>query len=227
MQRVPIAKYLKESAKVKNVHSSDITSATVTSGIFKPASAHHRFNKYSTQVRKAYSSVFETAKVKDTFLMPPTAITCGAERVTAFESMEPQDSLTHNVPYRVWQQRLENLDRVSSTCNSRHKRAETAPSGDYATTSKPQYSTTQFTSNKQVESILNSTGFFKQTKDPLHMTRQLNMHKRPAMKILHVEPEVEEDDNAGAFIATPADDIPRNKLTEKLTRGIQSFVQRM
>jgi len=59
------------------------------------------------------------------------------------------------------------------------------------------------------------------------MTRQLNMHKRPAMKILHVEPEVEEDDNAGAFIATPAEDIPRNKLTEKLTRGIQSFVQRM
>lgn len=38
---------------------------------------------------------------------------------------------------------------------------------------------------------------------------------------------MEEDDAAGAFVATPADDIPRNKLTEKLTRGIQSFVQRM
>ena len=29
------------------------------------------------------------------------------------------------------------------------------------------------------------------------------------------------------FQANPADDIPRNKLTEKLARGLQSFVQRM
>jgi len=29
------------------------------------------------------------------------------------------------------------------------------------------------------------------------------------------------------FTAQPSDDIPRNKLTEKLARGLQSFVQRM
>ena len=46
------------------------------------------------------------------------------------------------------------------------------------------------------------------------------MTKRPQQKLLYVEPEIEEDDAAGAFVATPADDIPRNKLTEKLTRGI-------
>lgn len=45
--------------------------------------------------------------------------------------------------------------------------------------------------------------------------------------MLQVEPEESEDDQGGAFTANPADDIPRNKLTEKLARGIQTFVQRM
>lgn len=61
------------------------------------------------------------------------------------------------------------------------------------------------------------------------MSRQLKMMKgqRAQHKILVVEPEEQEDDTGGQFTANPADDIPRNKLTEKLTRGIQSFVQRM
>ena len=47
---------------------------------------------------------------------------------------------------------------------------------------------------------------------------------RAKHKFLIVEPEESEDENAGQFTANPADDIPRNKLTEKLARGIQSFV---
>lgn len=39
-------------------------------------------------------------------------------------------------------------------------------------------------------------------------------------KILYIEPEESEDEAGGAFTANPADDIPRNKLTEKLARGI-------
>jgi hypothetical protein len=35
------------------------------------------------------------------------------------------------------------------------------------------------------------------------------------------------DDGPELFTAQPSDDIPRNKLTEKLARGLQSFVQRM
>jgi hypothetical protein len=35
-----------------------------------------------------------------------------------------------------------------------------------------------------------------------------------------IQPEESEDESGGAFTANPADDIPRNKLTEKLARGI-------
>lgn len=42
-----------------------------------------------------------------------------------------------------------------------------------------------------------------------------------------IQPEESEDESGGAFTANPADDIPRNKLTEKLARGIQTYVQRM
>ena len=113
------------------------------------------------------------------------------------------------------------LNKVSSSCNSLHRRIAPAPaSSDYSPSRIEPFSKQNFTSNKQKESILNSTGFFKRTTDPLHLTRQLKMTKRPQQKLLYVEPEIEEDDAAGAFVATPADDIPRNKLTEKLTRGI-------
>ena len=37
----------------------------------------------------------------------------------------------------------------------------------------------------------------------------------------------DEDDGPELFIAQPTDDIPRNKLVEKLARGLQAYVQRM
>lgn len=37
------------------------------------------------------------------------------------------------------------------------------------------------------------------------------------------DPEGDDDEPVG-FTAKPADDIKRNKLTEKLARGIQSYV---
>jgi hypothetical protein len=43
---------------------------------------------------------------------------------------------------------------------------------------------------------------------------------RAKHRLLVIDPEEEVDDSGGAFTANPADDIPRNKLTEKLTRGI-------
>jgi hypothetical protein len=42
--------------------------------------------------------------------------------------------------------------------------------------------------------------------------------------------EASGDDNLDGpelFTAQPTDDIPRNKLTERLARGLQSYVQRM
>lgn len=40
-------------------------------------------------------------------------------------------------------------------------------------------------------------------------------------------PELEDHDKPEQFKATPSDDIPRNKLTECLARGLQAYVQRM
>ena len=38
----------------------------------------------------------------------------------------------------------------------------------------------------------------------------------------------EEEDTAGPeeFIAKPSDDLPRNNLTDELTRGLQSYIQK-
>lgn len=43
-----------------------------------------------------------------------------------------------------------------------------------------------------------------------------------------MEPPSDED-NTGPelFTAQPSDEIPRNKLTERLARGLQAYVQRM
>lgn len=49
---------------------------------------------------------------------------------------------------------------------------------------------------------------------------------RPKPRFNFCKPEEEPQQGKG-FTAKPADDIPRNKLTEKLTRGLQSYVQRM
>ena len=37
----------------------------------------------------------------------------------------------------------------------------------------------------------------------------------------------DDEDGPSLFIAQPTDDIPRNKLVEKLARGLQAYVQRM
>lgn len=77
------------------------------------------------------------------------------------------------------------------------------------------------TSNKHMESVLSQTGMFKDF-DPLAMQRQISMasSKRPKQRMLFIEPESSDDETGGAFTANPAEDIPRNKLTEKLARGL-------
>jgi hypothetical protein len=49
---------------------------------------------------------------------------------------------------------------------------------------------------------------------------------RPHQKLVYCDPNQDEPDVIG-FVSKPADDIPRNQLTNKFVRGIQSFVQRM
>jgi hypothetical protein len=44
--------------------------------------------------------------------------------------------------------------------------------------------------------------------------------KRVKPKFVYMEAASSEDDDEAAFTANPADDIPRNKLVEKLARGL-------
>lgn len=51
---------------------------------------------------------------------------------------------------------------------------------------------------------------------------------RHQQEVKHIDPPQEDDsDGPELFTANPSDDIPRNKLTEKLARGLQAYVQRM
>ena len=51
---------------------------------------------------------------------------------------------------------------------------------------------------------------------------------RKKLKIKVLEPLARDcDDGPELFTAQPSEDIPRNKLTEKLARGLQPYVQRM
>jgi hypothetical protein len=43
---------------------------------------------------------------------------------------------------------------------------------------------------------------------------------RARPKFVYIEPESSDDEAGGTFTANPAEDIPRNKLTEKLARGL-------
>lgn len=53
-------------------------------------------------------------------------------------------------------------------------------------------------------------------------------HQRPQPKLKWRETSGDDNiDGPELFTAQPSDDIPRNKLTERLARGLQSYVQRM
>lgn len=78
------------------------------------------------------------------------------------------------------------------------------------------------TSNLQKTEVMSTTGLFNNCSNPLAINRQVKMMKgeRASNKWLVLDPEEKEDHAGDAFTANPSDDIPRNKLVEKLARGI-------
>ena len=48
--------------------------------------------------------------------------------------------------------------------------------------------------------------------------------KRFKTKMKRMKPDVDDDDGPDLFIAKPTDDIPRNKLVERLARGLQAYI---
>lgn len=117
---------------------------------------------------------------------PPVVVTTGAERIS-IDGSAPENSITRNVPYNIQQQRKSHLEYVTASCNSK-----------FYTTSKSTVFTrgnglaspdqghrhgnsmidvnlnssiaSPITSNKNYESVLSSTGMFKDM-NPLSMNR--------------------------------------------------------
>ena len=52
-------------------------------------------------------------------------------------------------------------------------------------------------------------------------------NKRPKPKIIYRKTESSDEEENEQFHANPAEDIPHNKLVDKLVRGLQSYIQRM
>lgn len=59
--------------------------------------------------------------------------------------------------------------------------------------------------------------------EPAMLSKRIDAD-RPKQKVLFCQRDDTDDDDALAFQAQPAEDIPRNKLTEKLVRGLQSYI---
>ena len=47
---------------------------------------------------------------------------------------------------------------------------------------------------------------------------------RPKPRIIYKNTESSDEDENEAFQATPSEDIPRNKLVDKLVKGVQSYI---
>ena len=69
----------------------------------------------------------------------------------------------------------------------------------------------------------------QQFKDALSKVNNRKLDRSRQQPNLKIMEAVGNDDDAAPelFVANPSDDIPRNKLTEQLTRGLQAYVQRM
>lgn len=120
MKRVPISKFLSTHRKETNLHQSDIVASTVTSGIFQPASAHLPFSKNNSQIKKCTQSLFNPDRWQQSRLMTelPTAVTTGAERVSAFKELMPPSGNLRNTPFNVQKQRHHCFDKVSASVNT-------------------------------------------------------------------------------------------------------------
>ena len=192
--RMPITRYLSSHNQHDSslVHQSDVTNQTAVTGIFCEVSAHHRFSKNATSIKKV--SLMDSAEQRrqpsrGILGKPPVAVTTGAERISAFEEIAPTSSLVHNTPYNVQRQRNDCLEQTASTANQQLlKRAlHSASSSDYnsrqsLTLSKglsqhasmipTRFKTSMMqTSNLQKTEVMSTTGLFNNCSNPLAMTR--------------------------------------------------------
>ena len=72
----------------------------------------------------------------------------------------------------------------------------------------------------------NASKFFSEDPDTQFITRRVeNMRPRPRFVVKDAASD--DEDGEDEFTASPAEDIPRNRLVDKLVRGLQAYIQRM
>ena len=68
--------------------------------------------------------------------------------------------------------------------------------------------------------------FVTRTEMQQFVTRKIDNY-RPKPRIIYKDTLSSDSDVQEEFTANPADDIPRNRLVEKLVRGMQTYLERM
>lgn len=81
----------------------------------------------------------------------------------------------------------------------------------------------------QYEAAMNPMNFGDSSEKMQNLLTAINDNRvgqaRPQPKLRWLEPSADDNiDGPELFTAQPSDDIPRNKLTERLARGLQSYV---
>lgn len=88
------------------------------------------------------------------------------------------------------------------------------------------FSPTGASTSRKLPTFYEDTGMEQQFKEALSKVnnRKLDRSRQnPKLKVMEAV-GADDDDAPELFVANPSDDIPRNKLTEQLTRGLQAYV---
>ena len=83
--------------------------------------------------------------------------------------------------------------------------------------------------NKKSHAMMHSTNqsrFFSDDPKTQFITRRVE-NNRPQPRFVVKDNASDDEDNEEEFTASPAEDIPRNRLVDKLVRGLQAYIQRM
>ena len=196
------------------------------SGLFDPASSRHKFNKDTAEIRMFFKTIVDTQnqkmnKTSSTFFANPLAVTNGAEFYKD-QPVVPKMNLVKNTPNNVQLLRLNHLDTKQATNNSKLEKLESlfTPKRFSQPPISPQFFSTSACRDTSMMSTYSTLRLAHQS------SPRQNTSERPKPKLIFCCKNMKEN-NDSEFTAKPAEDIPRNGLVEKLTRGIQNFVHRM
>ena len=121
-------------------------------------------------------------------------------------------NLLANTPTNVQMQRFQHLQHVNDRSSPKNS----------PTRAPPVLKPGQFSSQKRpsIFDTFSPSAPVNVTAKQLYTQSKIKaLIERPEPRLVFCDANVEEDEAVG-FTAKPADDIPRNKLTEKLCRGI-------